>query len=650
MQELLNFVFLASLVGLYLSNRALRRQVEELRQFTGLLLRQQRKADTEPLPTPEPLVRAAPSADERAAEAAIAAPAAPPLSPPPLRPSAGFPSLDQLAAAYAGQPSASSDPDFLRPDRKKSNAELEQFIGGNLFSKLGVLALVIAGGLFLSYAFENNLVSETMRCVIGFVVGGLSLGFAHWSHRKGLAVFSQALVALGVSVLYLTVYAMAQFYSLVPDGVATVLTLGVCVLTAGLALHYRSEPIAIMAALGAYLTPVLLGDASATAVPLLDYLLLVALAVSALVWLRAEWVWLRPVPIVGTLVLTSFWYAENSVNSLGLEASLCYLLWALFLAYDVLHRVVDPRRAHAVDLVAAALNGLYAVVITVFLTESASEFWQSLCSGTVAALYAALAFSTHDRLSDDSKPVLQTWLGTFALLAMGAVFVVAEDYPGVAVVTVVGLVFFFAARAAALKTVTPAMGMFLVTSSLVLLILGDDAPEPDWFIVNTRTLAYALLAGSWLAVGLTPTWTEGKKYLLARSVAGIAAVLLGFMWLNFEMEAGFDRWMPYDYETADTRSNWMELTRSALWMLYSLLLFAVGMVRSSVAPRYASIVLFGVTILKIFLSDLSFLDTPYRIASFMVLGLILLLVSFIYQRYRHVIFGTPKTGTETNSA
>src|SRR5690606_31792477 len=143
--------------------------------------------------------------------------------------------------------------------------------------------------------------------------------------------------------------------------------------------------------------------------PLLAYLLFVALAVSALVWLRAEWVWLRPVPVVGTLVLTAFWYADNSVNSLAAEAVLCYLLWLLFLGYDILHRVLDPKRSNATDLIVASLNGLYAVVITIFLTEAASEFWQALCSASIAAVYAALAFSTHDRLEPESKPVMQVW-------------------------------------------------------------------------------------------------------------------------------------------------------------------------------------------------------------------------------------------------
>ena len=49
--------------------------------------------------------------------------------------------------------------------------------------------------------------------------------------------------------------------------------------------------------------------------------------------------------------------------------------------------------------------------------------------------------------------------------------------------------------------------------------------------------------------------------------------------------------------------------------------------------------LFGFTILKIFIYDLSFLDTLYRIFSFVALGLILLTVSYLYQRYRAIILG-----------
>ena len=44
--------------------------------------------------------------------------------------------------------------------------------------------------------------------------------------------------------------------------------------------------------------------------------------------------------------------------------------------------------------------------------------------------------------------------------------------------------------------------------------------------------------------------------------------------------------------------------------------------------------LFGLTVLKIFLFDLSFLETLYRIISFIGLGLILIGVSYVYSRYK----------------
>jgi len=44
--------------------------------------------------------------------------------------------------------------------------------------------------------------------------------------------------------------------------------------------------------------------------------------------------------------------------------------------------------------------------------------------------------------------------------------------------------------------------------------------------------------------------------------------------------------------------------------------------------------LLGVTVVMVFVFDLSFLTRFYRIVSFFVLGLVLLLVSFFYQRTR----------------
>ena len=91
----------------------------------------------------------------------------------------------------------------------------------------------------------------------------------------------------------------------------------------------------------------------------------------------------------------------------------------------------------------------------------------------------------------------------------------------------------------------------------------------------------------------------------------------------------------------DRLHNLQQLSLSGVWLLYSVALMAYGIWRSVRTVRIVAFVLFGITILKIFAYDLSFLETTYRICSFIGLGLILMAVSYAYQRYKDLIFGTP---------
>ncbi|QKG85113.1 DUF2339 domain-containing protein [Kroppenstedtia pulmonis] len=81
--------------------------------------------------------------------------------------------------------------------------------------------------------------------------------------------------------------------------------------------------------------------------------------------------------------------------------------------------------------------------------------------------------------------------------------------------------------------------------------------------------------------------------------------------------------------------NMKRISLSGSWLLYSLILMGMGIWKKISHLRWMSILLFGITILKVFLWDLSFLGTLYRIFSFIGLGLVLLGVSYLYQRYKH---------------
>jgi uncharacterized membrane protein len=92
------------------------------------------------------------------------------------------------------------------------------------------------------------------------------------------------------------------------------------------------------------------------------------------------------------------------------------------------------------------------------------------------------------------------------------------------------------------------------------------------------------------------------------------------------------RWTPA-YRN-DWRSVEIEraFTYSALWMAYGAMLMVVGFLRRSAFVRWQALLLIAATIVKVFLYDVSQLDRGYRIVSFIVLGALLLAISFVYQR------------------
>ncbi|MEI6884374.1 MAG: DUF2339 domain-containing protein [Bacteroidota bacterium] len=94
--------------------------------------------------------------------------------------------------------------------------------------------------------------------------------------------------------------------------------------------------------------------------------------------------------------------------------------------------------------------------------------------------------------------------------------------------------------------------------------------------------------------------------------------------------------------------NWMDLSGtegsfklglSILFGLYSVFLIILGIWKKKLHLRISAIVLFSLTLLKLFFYDLSSLSTIGKTIVFIVLGVLLLVISFLYTKYRKVLFG-----------
>lgn len=89
--------------------------------------------------------------------------------------------------------------------------------------------------------------------------------------------------------------------------------------------------------------------------------------------------------------------------------------------------------------------------------------------------------------------------------------------------------------------------------------------------------------------------------------------------------------------------HWMDMTRSSesyglglsiLWGCYSLLLVSLGIWKSRKELRYMAIGLFGITLAKLFFYDIADLGTIAKTIVFVSLGILLLIISFLYNKYK----------------
>jgi uncharacterized membrane protein len=80
-----------------------------------------------------------------------------------------------------------------------------------------------------------------------------------------------------------------------------------------------------------------------------------------------------------------------------------------------------------------------------------------------------------------------------------------------------------------------------------------------------------------------------------------------------------------------------KLGLSILWGIYSLLLIVLGIWKKNKPLRIGAIALFGFTLFKLFIYDISHLDTISKTIVFVSLGVLLLIISFLYNKFRHFI-------------
>lgn len=517
---------------------------------------------------------------------------------------------------------------------------------------------MIGVSYFLKYAFDNNWIGPAGRVAIGLLAG---IGVVVWSERfrqRGYRVFSYSLKAVGIGALYLSLWAAFQVYQLIPSGVAFAAMFVVTASTVALAITQDAEILAAFALTGGFATPLLLSTGENRELALFSYVALLDLATLALV-ARRPWQRLLLLSYAGTLVLYMGWYSRfYDQSQIAPTIVFATIFFAIFAIAPLI--VAQPPKQAAVwgalplflALVNAAVYFLQ-VYTMVPVTERPMTAWFAL---GLAAVYIGLS-RLHQRHYADAQGIERLHFLHLAL-AIGFITVaipVRLDHHWITMGWFVeaGVLLWVARR-----TRSDFLNLFAVGALVlgIVRLLAIDNFDTSQLIFNARIATYAVAlavlgAIIWAARGRTDAAATRAVALASVAFNGLAIYALSLEISDYYgramAAASRLRYQPWDPMQS---SNWRSLriaesfSYSALWMAYGALLMIVGFWRRSAFVRWQALFLIAVTIVKVFVYDVSQLDRGYRIVSFIVLGVLLLAISFVYQRDWLQLTGKPAAG------
>ena len=413
-------------------------------------------------------------------------------------------------------------------------------------------------------------------------------------------LWSAAAVFVPVAVLVALYYRIAGFDRSIPFA-SVALLLAALAAAATESLHRRAPRPGLAASGAIFATGAVAGLALALTMALDKGALTVALAVMVpgIAWISEK----RPLPalrwlaaVITALVLARFAREPRIVGAdVGTVPIFNWLLYgfgvptaAFWFAGHRLRRRADDAPARVVDLAA-----IFFTVLLVFL-----EIRHFMTGGDVYRETTALT-----DLAIEVSAALALTIGLERLrLRTGSV------------VHNVG-----ALALAALALAGIVLGLGLIENPI---LTGEPVGGP---FLNLILLGYGVPA---LLAGVLALVSRGVRPPVYGTVAAVAAVALALAYLTLQVTWLYHGPVLTDGATSDAE----QYSYSAVWLAFGVVLLAAGIRLHSRPVRFASAAVTILTVLKVFLLDMSSLTGIYQALSFIGLGIVLLGIGWFYQR------------------
>lgn len=349
---------------------------------------------------------------------------------------------------------------------------------------------------------------------------------------------------------------------------------------------------------------------------------------------------LVPTALVCVLALEWSWHQQSFSAAQPITPLLWYLgFYLLFTAFPLVFQNLFAKRQ--LPWIAAAAAGLGTFGLVYHLVDAA---WRNHMMGLLPVAFAiaplfSLVFVLKRHDADNPARLTQlAWFGGVTLFFITLVFPIQFEKQWITLG--------WALEGAALcwlfrRVPHPGLrgtGTVLLVAAFVRLAFNPAVlayqTRGDVAILNWQLYAYSLsaLAMFLAAAWLTPPTHLWNKFNLRGLFCSLGGILL-FLLLNIEIADAFtpvgSHSIVFDFGGNFAR----DMTYTIAWALFALALLVLGIWKSHPHTRYAGISLLAVALLKLFFHDLANIESIFRIGALIVVAIIALATSFLYQRF-----------------
>ncbi len=541
---------------------------------------------------------------------------------------------------------------------------------GKMLGKIGVAAILLAGAFFLKDVPDEGKVG------IGILVGLVFIGLGYFLKTKYRG-YAHLLMGGGISVLYLSIFAATTLFKMINPQFGFFLMIFITAVAVIISLVEDSKKLAVLSALGGFVTPILITTVMADYTLLLSYLLILDIGI-LVISAKKKWNILYHTGFWGTVLIYSVWHIAN--YNLEIMYSVLFFLTAYFIVFllsSIFHHFIRKEKSSPSDALAISLNaGMYFMMgyNILFPTYHDNLGYFALVLAVVYAITANLSFNV---MRDDkilnyfltgisvvflsiAVPLQfsNEWITLAWLMEALILYIISFSLGHKALRVFAGVVFslgiirvlfydgilnyaYTNINTHAFVNFGFVLLMISVMIAYVVQYLYHKFDNVEDLSVKKIIMYFVLTANILTVVGITSQiylYYENSTLILSRDYEAKVKVINNSGGDEYSQDRNDILNQNYAtmYKSVTDLNNQRNTVVSVFWIIYAVILIGIGFSNKVKLLRILGLAFFVIIAVKIFF-DVWGLGTQYRVISLVVFGVVALLASFGYAKYKDKI-------------